>query len=367
MPQNTFFFIPDISGFTKFINETEISHSSHIIRELLELIVDSNAMNLTVSEFEGDAVFFFRDGVAPDIYEVAEQARKMFVKFHTHLKKYEINRICQCGACKTASQLSLKFISHFGEASAYSIKDHSKLIGKDVILVHRLLKNSIPVNEYLLVTKNLGENSKNKSETHRWLDFKNGEDSYDEIGTVKYRFSPLSPLLAEIETEPPGDYSVKNSVKLIEDNIIINAPINDIYAILIDVEKKTQWVPDVKKIDTENKMPNHIGSPHRCITTDQVHNFITTKAAVDGNTMEYCETDKKKIFSLCYLLERIEQIKTRCVIKLYLRDSLIHKIIFNLFMKKRMMAYGKKCKENLKDLCEKEFSQKQIVIDALDL
>jgi len=55
--QNALIFIPDISGFTKFVNETEISHSQHIIQELLETIVNSNTLGLSLSEIEGGAVF----------------------------------------------------------------------------------------------------------------------------------------------------------------------------------------------------------------------------------------------------------------------------------------------------------------------
>ena len=40
--QPTLLFVPDISGFTRFVNETEISHSRHIIAELLETLIDAN-------------------------------------------------------------------------------------------------------------------------------------------------------------------------------------------------------------------------------------------------------------------------------------------------------------------------------------
>ena len=44
--QPSLIFIPDISGFTEFVNNTEVSHSRHIITELLELIINSNKMGL---------------------------------------------------------------------------------------------------------------------------------------------------------------------------------------------------------------------------------------------------------------------------------------------------------------------------------
>ena len=49
-------FIPDISGFTRFVNETDIDHSRLIIQELLELIINANQIKLEISEIEGDAI-----------------------------------------------------------------------------------------------------------------------------------------------------------------------------------------------------------------------------------------------------------------------------------------------------------------------
>src|SRR4051812_10011061 len=77
------FFIPDIGGFTKFIAETEIQHSQHIIQELLELLVDANTLGMTVGEFEGDAVLFYRNGPPPSLEQMVQQARKMYLDFHS--------------------------------------------------------------------------------------------------------------------------------------------------------------------------------------------------------------------------------------------------------------------------------------------
>ena len=60
-------FIPDISGFTRFINETEIEHSRLIIQELLELLINANEMGLEISEIEGDAILFYKNGELPDV------------------------------------------------------------------------------------------------------------------------------------------------------------------------------------------------------------------------------------------------------------------------------------------------------------
>src|SRR5258708_3272961 len=107
------FFLPDLGGFTKFITETEIQHSQHIIKELLEILVDADTLGMKVSEFEGDAVLFYRKGAPPSLEQLVKQARKMYLDFHTLLKKFEYARVCQCGPCAAPSRIPLKMTPHF--------------------------------------------------------------------------------------------------------------------------------------------------------------------------------------------------------------------------------------------------------------
>jgi hypothetical protein len=155
MKQSGLIFIPDISGFTQFVNSVELKHSQHIIQELLEIILDANEMGLNVSEVEGDAILFYKLGKSPDLNVAYKQVEKMFLSFHKQLELYESRRTCHCNACLSTIQLSLKIISHYGEFTEYRIKNFLKLIGKDIIIAHQLLKNDIPQHEYWLITNNL--------------------------------------------------------------------------------------------------------------------------------------------------------------------------------------------------------------------
>ncbi|MDM0025233.1 DUF2652 domain-containing protein [Variovorax saccharolyticus] len=192
---NVLFFIPDISGFTQFVTETEMSHSQHIIQELLELLVDADELGLEVSEFEGDAVLFFRTGMPPSLAELLAQAKKMFMDFHAHLKKIESLRVCQCGACSSVSRLSLKFVAHLGPARTMQVKGHSKFIGKSIIVAHRLLKNSVPESEYLLVSQELVDQLADGAATGEL--FETGSTSYEAIGEIAYRHHSMVPYLID--------------------------------------------------------------------------------------------------------------------------------------------------------------------------
>ena len=130
MTQNAILFIPDISGFTEFVHHTDISHSRHIISELLELLIDSNIMGLELAEIEGDALFLYKLVDNVDVNSINQQIEKMYLAFHTHIKRYEYQRICHCGACSSAYNLNLKFVVHYGEIEFIQVKDSKKTVRK---------------------------------------------------------------------------------------------------------------------------------------------------------------------------------------------------------------------------------------------
>ena len=115
-------FLPDISGFTHFVKHTEIEHSQHIISELLELIIDANILDLELAEIEGDALFFYKHNSIPTRQALLKQIEEMYIRFHNHLQLYEKRRICECGACSSASELNLKFIAHAGNFGFIKVK-----------------------------------------------------------------------------------------------------------------------------------------------------------------------------------------------------------------------------------------------------
>jgi len=185
-------FIPDISGFTEFVTNIELVHSHHIIQELIEVLIDKNELGLEVSEIEGDAILFYKFGDSPDLSIRYEQVEKMFFAFHDQLTAYEQNRTCDCTACTSAVNLTLKFITHYGEFAGYKIKNFYTLIGKDVIVAHQLLKNTIDKHEYWLVTDGLS-NDNLPGGFREWMEW---SKSNKQIGgnEVSFHYTQLSPL-----------------------------------------------------------------------------------------------------------------------------------------------------------------------------
>lgn len=197
MKQSGLIFIPDISGFTQFVNSVELKHSQHIIGELLEIILDANQMGLNVSEVEGDAILFYKLGESPNLEETYRQVEKMFLSFHKHLELYESQRTCHCNAYISAIHLSLKIITHYGEFTEFRIKDFLKLIGKDVIIAHQLLKNDIPQHEYWLITNGLS-GGKSPEEFTPWIKWDSGTKQVHE-NEISFHFAQLDYLKKKIK------------------------------------------------------------------------------------------------------------------------------------------------------------------------
>jgi uncharacterized protein YndB with AHSA1/START domain len=142
--------IADISGYTAFVSGTEHEHSREILAELIGNIAKSFGGKLSVDQVEGDALACTteRTGV-----EVADWLRETFGAFHRRLRDMRAATTCPCNACQMIGGLGLKFIVHRGTYSKQVVAGVVQLHGSDVNLVHRLLKNTVPLREYLLATE----------------------------------------------------------------------------------------------------------------------------------------------------------------------------------------------------------------------
>lgn len=154
--------IADIGGYTGYMqfHRSILGHAEAATRRMLDKVVDA-ARDFDLIEIEGDAAFLSRDAEGLDgpaaLSVVTEAAVAMHRAFHEERRLIEFN-MCPCGSCTQTSALKLKFVAHVGEVATQTIKRRRKLVGIDVIYVHRLLKNPVRVPEYVLVSEDLSRN-----------------------------------------------------------------------------------------------------------------------------------------------------------------------------------------------------------------
>jgi hypothetical protein len=352
--QPTLLFIPDLSGFTKFVHETEISHSEHIIKELLEALIDANEMDLQISEIEGDAVLFYRKGKKPTAAETLAQVQRMYIKFHSCLRKYESQRICQCGACVNSNDLALKFIIHYGNISTNQVKSRLKLFGKDLIVAHRLMKNDISLKEYVLITNQLINACSSWVEIEQvaWEKPSKGHGNYD-FGDIKYCYLSLAPLESHIPQPTIEDYAQPKMSKILSVESVINAPIELVFDIVSDINAKHLWMLHVKASDKTNGKIAKNGSTHRCIMNgDENDPFFTSHSfKITRDLITWTDTNHTWKSNLVITLRRIGNRLTRINLTVLQRQNPIKKILYNLFKKKGFVQFYSGSLKKLNEYC----------------
>jgi hypothetical protein len=276
MAEQAIIFIPDISGFTEFTGATEIDHSSHIITELLELIVASNDTDFTLAEIEGDAVLFYRKGAPLSRAQLIEQCLQMFSNFHQRLMVIERDTVCQCGACQTASNLTLKFIVHFGYIKEIRVAQFVKATGIDMIVAHRLLKNDIRSHEYILISAPCCE-ALAADDAKVDFSWTQSGQAYATIGDVQYEFATLDKHRALIPRPPqPRRFVVEKGDDDLE--LVIDASLRTVYQTLVNVDKRPDWLDGVDTIDRE-MTSERINMRHNCV----FHGMKLVNTAVYSN------------------------------------------------------------------------------------
>ncbi|HYP45490.1 MAG TPA: DUF2652 domain-containing protein [Propionibacteriaceae bacterium] len=134
-----------------------LAHAEVNTGRLLEKVIDA-APQFDLIEIEGDAAFLARQADALDTEAAVALTLDATMAMHRafHLERhYVATNLCPCASCSQAANLKLKFVAHVGEVATQTIRRRRKLVGIDVIHVHRLLKNPVEVPEYLLLSERL--------------------------------------------------------------------------------------------------------------------------------------------------------------------------------------------------------------------
>ena len=183
--------IADIGGYTRYmsLHRVSLAHAQANVARLLDAVIDA-APGLELVEIEGDAVFF--SGPAEDgATRATNAALAMHRAFHEE-QRHILRNLCPCAGCNRAGELTLKFVAHVGTVAEQTLRDRRTLVGPDVILVHRLLKNSVPVPEYVLYS----------AELYRGDDAVPLVLELEGLGAVEARFVDLAPHAEALPAAP---------------------------------------------------------------------------------------------------------------------------------------------------------------------
>lgn len=195
--------LADISGYTSFLSGVAEAHQAIIVdtpeppmaytvlSHLLDTIVSSIGPHLRLAKFEGDAVFAVADEGGLEGPAAVDLLRACYDSFRGELGLAGSQWTCQCTACARVGDLDLKFVLHHGSYIAQPIAGHEELLGPDVNIAHRLLKNHVRdvvgSVAYALITDAAVDALAIPADG-----MVSASESYDDAGTVPVRILVLS-------------------------------------------------------------------------------------------------------------------------------------------------------------------------------
>jgi uncharacterized protein YndB with AHSA1/START domain len=106
-------------------------------------VVGSLRPMFRLAKLEGDAAFVYVLAESIDGSMLQDQIERCYFSFRRRLRDIRQASTCDCNACILIPNLNLKFVAHHGSVARQRIAGWEELVGSDVVVVHRLLKNSV--------------------------------------------------------------------------------------------------------------------------------------------------------------------------------------------------------------------------------
>jgi hypothetical protein len=134
--------IADISGYTEYVVSSPLEYAEDVVADITRDVVGRLEPVLRVNKLEGDAAFGYALDEDLDASMLLDSIEECYFGFRRRIRGIEHSTSCSCNACVKAPDLNLKFVVHHGEFIRRAGARGEELTGHDVILVHRLLKNT---------------------------------------------------------------------------------------------------------------------------------------------------------------------------------------------------------------------------------
>ncbi|MEP7039979.1 MAG: DUF2652 domain-containing protein [Chloroflexota bacterium] len=142
-PEPTWLLIADISGYTGYLASVELDHAQDILADLIGTVVTSLRPGFRLAKLEGDAAFVAAPAGKLDGSLLLDTIERCYFGFRRRRRDVRQATSCECNACVRIPDLNLKFVVHHGQVLRQRIAGSEELLGSEVIVVHRLLKNDV--------------------------------------------------------------------------------------------------------------------------------------------------------------------------------------------------------------------------------
>ncbi|MGR8947742.1 MAG: DUF2652 domain-containing protein [Gammaproteobacteria bacterium] len=244
-----YFVIADISGYTKYLASNELEHAQGILGEMTSLLIEELSQPFRFIELEGDAVFVFApDAAVENAERLLDIVESCYVSFRLLREQMVNNTNCTCAACRGIQELDLKCVAHYGQYVPQQAPTGIKLLGPDIILSHRLLKNTIIDETGIQAYAFLSESFVAKFTDAQMEKFRVvHSETYDSLGTVNGRVIDLNAAVDRfIESERCLVTAEDADVEI---NVVLPASPSLLWPYFIDAGRRLAWQTDTTSVE----------------------------------------------------------------------------------------------------------------------
>jgi Protein of unknown function (DUF2652) len=164
---------------------------------------------------------------------------------------------CPCDACANIGMLKLKFVVHHGKFSRQRLGNVEQLHGTDVIVAHRLLKNSVPSKEYLLVTdavlERLPEDARSTFTPHT--------ETFD-LGAISGGYQEIAHLWETARAKEPQ--RVMPDEAMINSEVTVEAPLELVDSLMLEPDVMQRYLFSDDVVVIPGARGEEIGEEFHC-------------------------------------------------------------------------------------------------------
>ena len=245
--QPTCFLMADISGYTGYLADVELDHAQDILADLVGAVVTALRPNFRLAKLEGDAAFTFMTTEAVDGSMLLDTIERCYFGFRRRRRDVRQATSCECNACVRIPDLDLKFVVHHGATIHQKVAGRQELLGSDVIVVHRLLKNEVVeqlgINAYALISQSCIDASDIDPAA---LGMRAHTETYDRIGDVPAWAHDLERRWQEEEAR--GRVRVSPEEAILTVSVPTSVPPQVAWEFLTTPGQRMSWQPWVTEV-----------------------------------------------------------------------------------------------------------------------
>ena len=260
--------IGDITGYTKYLAGVELEHSQDVLSDLLNVLAGQMRGLLHLAKLEGDAVFCYdHDDGGADGSTLLAMLESCYVAFVRRRQTIDRHTTCECNACRLIPTLDLKFLVHHGEFVLHDVAGSRELMGRDVILVHRMLKSTFTqrtgVRGYAMLTEACLRRFSLDPEA---LGMTAHSEAYEDVGEVAAHVLNLEERWKRDQEHHAVHVAEGQGVTMLDADI--PAPPARVWHLLTAPSQRMRWQPFTERVDEFTQGARGLGTTNHCVHGD---------------------------------------------------------------------------------------------------